>query len=28
LLFEQNMNGPLHHRWMYNRLLLNRNGYA
>jgi len=27
LLFELNMNGPPHRRWMYNRLLPDRNGY-
>ena len=28
LLFEQNMNGSPHCRWMYNRLLLDRSGYT
>ena len=28
LLFEQNMNGPPHRRWMYNRLLRDRSGYT
>ena len=27
LLFEQNMNGHPHLRWMYNRLLSDRSGY-
>jgi len=28
LLFKQNMNGPPHRRWMYNRLLPDRSGYT
>ena len=28
LLFEQNMNGPSHRRWMYNRLLPDHSGYT
>jgi len=28
LLFEQNMNGPPHRTWMYNRLLSDRSGYT
>ena len=28
LLFEQNMNGPSHCRWMYNKLLPNHSGYT
>ena len=28
LLFEQNMNGPPHRKWMYSRLLPNNSGYT
>ena len=28
LLFEQNMNGPPHRSWMYNRLLHDHSGYT